>query len=239
MGETSGSGERFIDNARIEGTLPQMLDQAMTFIARNMPVATIIDPQTGKRTDKPLYPIMAIREILLNALIHRDYSVHTDSIPIVLRLFSDRLELENPGGIYGRTTLDLLGRASADTRNPFIAVGMEMLSLTENRYSGIPTIYREMREHGLRPPKFEVIRGHFRVTLYNNREREIYGADSIENEILEFCRMPRTRDELANRFSNMSIAYFMSHYMKPMVESGRIQLSIPDKPKSKFQKYYS
>lgn len=239
IGEVGNEGERFLDNARIEGTLPQMLEQAMAFVTRNIPVATIIDPQTGRRRDKPQYPIVAVREILLNALIHRDYSIHTDSMPISLRLYSDRLELENPGGIYGRVTLDLLGRGIADTRNPFIAAGMELLSLTENRYSGIPTIRREMRECGLQPPKFEVVRGNFRVTLYNGRKAREGGNSSLELEILEFCKTPRTREELAKRFSGMSIEYFMSRYLKPLVVEGQIHLSIPEKPKSKFQKYYS
>ena len=239
MGDVSDIGERFTDNARIEGTLPQMLEQAMAFVARNIPVATVIDPVTGRRTDRPLYPVIAVREILLNALIHRDYSIHTESIPIVLRLFSDRLELENPGGLYGRMTLDLLGRATADTRNPFIAGAMELLSLTENRYSGIPTIQRLMRENGLRPAEFEIIRGSFRVTLYNRRSGENADAGDIKRQIVEFCNIPRTREELANRFSDMTISYFMGRYMKPLIQKGIIHLSIPDKPRSKYQKYYA
>lgn len=239
MGDIGAFGERFTDNARIEGTLPQMLDEAMTFVARNISVATYIDPTTGKRTDRPLYPTVAVREILLNALIHRDYSHHTEAIPIVLRLFSNRLELENPGGLYGRMTLDLLGRATADTRNPFIAAGMELMSLTENRYSGIPTIQRTMREAGLRAPVFEVLRGNFRVTLYNNRIESAGGPADMERQILDFCSTPRTREELANRFSEMTIVYFMSHYLKPLIRQGKIRLSIPDKPRSKYQRYYA
>ena len=239
LGQLGDSGERFLDNARIEGTLPQMLEQAMAFVTRNIQVATVIDPNTGRRTDRPMYPVVALREILLNALIHRDYSGYTEFAPIALRIFSDRLELENPGGLYGRVTLDLLGRAVADTRNPFIASNMELLSLTENRYSGIPTIRRAMRENGLRPPKFEVVRGNFRVTLYNDRGAPNRDAQSLEREILEFCRTPRTREELANRFSDMGISYFMGAYMKPLIASGSIGLTIPEKPRSKYQKYHT
>jgi ATP-dependent DNA helicase RecG len=157
----------------------------------------------------------------------------------VLRLFSDRLELENPGGLYGRMTLDLLGRATADTRNPFIAGAMELLSLTENRYSGIPTIQRLMRENGLLPAEFEIIRGSFRVTLYNRRSGENADAGDIKRQIVEFCNIPRTREELANRFSDMTISYFMGRYLKPLIQKGIIHLSIPDKPRSKYQKYYA
>lgn len=239
LGQLGEGGERFLDNARIEGTLPQMLNQAMAFVARNTPVATIIDPRTGRREDRTLYPVTAVREIVLNALIHRDYSVHTESMPIVLRLFSDRLELENPGGLYGRVSLDLLGRAIADTRNPFIAVAMEMLSLTENRYSGIPTIRREMRERGLPEPVFESVRGAFKVTLYNGRKAGRVGDGEMEREIVDFCRMPRSRDELANRFSDITLSHLMHRYLRPMIESGTIHMMIPEKPRSKFQKYYS
>ena len=239
LGEVGAFGDRFKDNARIEGTLPQMLDQAMTFVMRNISVATHIDPATGRREDRPTYPAVAVREILLNALIHRDYSLHTESTPIVLRLFADRLELENPGGLYGRMTLDLLGRATADTRNPFIAAAMELMSLTENRYSGIPTIQRAMREAGLRAPVFEVLRGNFRVTLYNNRFASVGGTTDLQRQILDFCSTPRTREALANRFSEMTIEYFMSHYLKPLIQQGKIRLSIPEKPRSKYQKYYA
>lgn len=89
-------GERFIDSARIDGTIPQMLEAALAFIRRNMRNKIIIDKQTGKRTDKTDYPVEALRELVANALVHRDYSVHTVSSPITVKMFSDRIEIENP-----------------------------------------------------------------------------------------------------------------------------------------------
>lgn len=74
IGEHDGINSRFLDNKRIEGTIKTMVDEAITFCKRNMKVQTIIDPQTGKRRDRTEYPIKAIREAVLNALIHRDYS---------------------------------------------------------------------------------------------------------------------------------------------------------------------
>ena len=64
-------------------------------------------------------------------------------------MFSDRLEIENPGGLYGRMTLDQLGKVSADTRNPFLAGALEIMVITENRYNGIPTVLAAMKEAGL------------------------------------------------------------------------------------------
>lgn len=81
MGDIGDEDARFLDNKKIEGTIPQMLDGAMSFVQRNMRVKTILNAN-GKREDKAEYPMKAVREILLNALIHRDYSMHTENSPI-------------------------------------------------------------------------------------------------------------------------------------------------------------
>lgn len=232
---TGDVGERFIDNKRIDGTIPQMLEEALAFVRRNMREKTIIDPATGQRTDKPEYPIVAVREIILNALLHRDYSIHTEFAPVTIKMFRDRLEIENPGGLYGRMTLDLLGKISADTRNPFLANALEVLGKTENRYSGIPTILAEMEKANLPAPKFENEHGIFRVTLFNE---EIKNFENIEQEIINFCKTPKSRLELIEHFNKkMTIAYIMRKYIQPMIAAGKIQLTMPECPKSKNQKY--
>lgn len=239
MGSVNDAGERFIDNARIDGNIIDMLDEAMKFIRKNMKIATYIDPETGKRADRTEYPIVAVREIILNALVHRDYSIHTDSAPITVKMFSDRLEVENPGGLYGRMTLDSLGKAAADTRNPFIANALEVMDITENRYSGIPIVYAAMKQAELPPPKFENERGVFRVTLYNSVEAAAVSAGK-EADLLEFCRIPRTRTEIEEHFGgSLTRNYIMSHIVRPLVKSGKLKQTVPDKPKSKNQKYQS
>ena len=99
IGDTSQRGERFLNNKRIEGTLPEMLTEALTFCTRNMKVRTIIDPNTGERADRTEYPIEAIREAVLNALIHRDYSHFTEGTPVQIDFFENRLEIHSPGGL--------------------------------------------------------------------------------------------------------------------------------------------
>lgn len=115
VGETGADGERFSDNERIDGTIEEMLERAVRFVARNIRVKTIINPETGKREDKPQYSMVAVREAILNALVHRDYSMHTQGQPIEVKIFQNRLEIANPGGLYGRMTLDQLGRVQPDT----------------------------------------------------------------------------------------------------------------------------
>ena len=229
--------QRFDDNERIEGTIPQMLDGALSFIKRNIRVRTIVNPMTGKREDMTEYPIIALREILLNALIHRDYSIHTELTPITIRIFTDRIEIENPGGLYGRITIDDLGKSIADTRNPFIAKAMEITGEAENRFSGIPIIRRSMREHKLPPPVFQNYRGVFKVTLYNHMPEEEQPMNSFEEQILDYCKEWRSRTELRERFGQFTASYLMSYHVNPLVKAGKLELLYPQTPRSKNQKY--
>ena len=163
VGQLGAEGERFLDSQRIQGTLSQMLAETMTFLHKNTKTKIIIDPETGKRFNRSDYPEVAVREAVLNALVHRDYSIHTEGMPIQLLVFEDRLEVRSPGGLYGRLRVDQLGKVQPDTRNPVLAVAMEALGETENRYSGIPTMRRELKQAGMQPPEFRNERGTFVV----------------------------------------------------------------------------
>ena len=237
IGELGNDGERFVDNKRIEGSIPQMLEGTLAFVRRNMKVKTIITEE-GNRADKPEYPIKAVREIILNALIHRDYSVHTDHSPIRLVMYEDRLELENPGGLYGRITVDDLGKISADTRNPYMAGALEIMIDTENRFSGIPTVLVELKKAGLPAPVFINKRGIFKVVFYKKTSGQSKESE-ITQAILIYCTTPRSREELALHFGFETPTYFIKTYIAPLLADGKIKMTIPAKPKSKFQKYYS
>lgn len=234
IGEHDGIESRFLDNKRIEGTIKTMVDEAITFCKRNMKVQTIIDPETGKRRDRTEYPIEAIREAVLNALIHRDYSHLTEGTPVQINFFSDRLEIHSPGSLYGRMTVEQLGHARPDLRNPALAVMTEVLVGAENRYSGIPTIRREMAAHNLPEPVFENRRNEFVVTLYNQvQEKPVQSAETL----LDFCKEPRSRKEIAAFLGLKTASYATDRYIRPMLEEGKLEMTIPDKPKSTRQKY--
>lgn len=243
MGETGSDGERFISNKRIEGTIAEMLEDAVAFVKRNMREKTIID-EDGKRQDKLEYPIKAVREAILNALMHRDYSIHTEGAPVRIVMYSDRLEITNEGGLYGRITVDSLGKVHADTRNQTLTHILEVQKTAENRYSGIPTIRYEMKRMGLCEPEFTNRRGAFIVTLKNSALSEVEKSDCITGKksttqgLIDFCKMPRTRAELA-KFLGRTQYYAMSKIVMPLVEKGELKMTLPEKPKSKEQKYYS
>lgn len=240
VGIVGNQGKRFTDNQRIEGNISDMLDGAMQFVNRNMRIKTIINPHTGKREDRPDYPITAVREAVLNALVHRDYSIHTERMPIQLIMFEDRMEIRNPGGIYGRIKIDQLGKVQPDTRNPVIASELEVLKVTENRYSGIPTIRRVMQEYDLQQPEFIDERGSFIVKLYKDvMEQTAVEMDGVDNrELLLFCKTPRTRKEISDYLGLNSVTYAIQTRVMPLVERGIIKMSIPEKPKSPKQLFY-
>ncbi len=118
VGQLGPEGERFLDNRRIEGTLTEMLEEALAFVRKNIKIKTIIDTETGKRADREDYPLTAVREAVLNALIHRDYSLHTEGMPIQLLLFEDRFEVRSPGGLYGRLRIDCRSLSSEMSGEP-------------------------------------------------------------------------------------------------------------------------
>ncbi len=240
IGDVADDDARFIDNKRIEGTLTDMLEEAMAFCVRNMKTRTIIDLNTGKHVNKTEYPRGAIREAILNALIHRDYSHHTEGTPIQINFFTDRLEIHSPGSLYGRMTVEQLGIARLDQRNPALAVMAETLLGAENRYSGIPTIRREMAEYGLPEPVFQNRRNEFVVILYNRAAASAEETKQAEDDtLLTFCRTPRSRQEIADYLGIKATPYMRNKYVLPLIQQGLLRMTIPDKPKSRNQRYYA
>ncbi len=229
---SGNDGERFIDNKRITGAIPDMLEEAVEFVRRNSRTKTIID-ENGRRADKPEYPIRAVREAILNALVHRDYSIHTENVPVRIEMYRDRMEIINSGGLYGKISIDALGKVRPETRNAVLANVLELLHITENRYSGIPTIRNEFAAAGLPAPIFSAVHGEFRVVMKNGLFSE---SIPIFDSLIEFCSIPRTRDEIA-AFVGKSKNHVMSKIVNPLVSSGKLRLTMPEKPKSPGQKY--
>lgn len=237
LGDIGSDGERFIDNERIQGPIKNMMDEATAFVRKNSRTKTIIGDD-GIRHDKNEYPMTAVREAVLNALVHRDYSIHTENTPVSIEMYRDRMEIKNSGGIYGNFSVDSLGKIRPETRNAALANILEILRITENRYSGIPTIYKELEKAGLPKPEFTVTRGEFRVTFWNNLYGDISEDDKTDmrSAILKFCETPRTRQELVE-FTGKSRFYTMSQWIQPLLEEGLLRMGIPEKPKSTKQTY--
>lgn len=116
----------------------------------------------------------------------------------------------------------------------------ETLTAAENRYSGIPTMRNAMKEYGLPEPKFENRRNGFSVTLYNTAQvaEEPEKAEPA-GDLAAFCRVPKTRQEIASYLGVKTVFYAMRHYVQPMIAAGKLAMAMPEKPKSRNQKYYT
>lgn len=158
--EPLADGTRFLDSASIDGPMPVMLDEALRRIRLNMRHRAVI--HGAGRVDVPDYPETALREALSNAMMHRDYSGLAHGTQVRIEMFSDRIEIESPGGLYGSVSTETLqaGDSVSSSRNAVLAklledvVGTDGEAIAENRGSGIATMQRALRDARLGPPEF-------------------------------------------------------------------------------------
>jgi len=155
-------GERFLDNQKFEGPALEMIDEAEAHIMSRIATAARIDGLL--RTDIPEYPRAAIREALVNAVAHRDYSGFVRGSQVQVKLFADRLEVRSPGGLFGDVTVGTLEERQS-TRNRRLMQLFEYQGLVENRGSGIDSMIAEMRAAHMEPPRFRDDRSTFTVTF--------------------------------------------------------------------------
>ena len=163
--EKGPRGERFLDNQKFDGPVSEMVRDAEAHIMAHIRTATLIEGLFSKAI--PEYPREAVREALLNAVVHRDYSGYVRGSQIQVKLFADRLEIRSPGGLFNDVTLDTLEERQS-TRNRKLMQVMEDLHLVDNRGSGIDKMITEMRDAHLEPPRFADDRSYFSVTFFSH-----------------------------------------------------------------------
>lgn len=163
--EKTPRGERFLDNRKFEGPIPDMVANAVNYVMASIRKSSLIEGLL--RRDIPEYPEEAVREAIVNAVAHRDYSRYVRGSYIQIRLFADRLEVHSPGGLFGYVTEETL-EDEQSTRNRVLMRLMEDLHLVENRGSGIQAMIEAMRRLNLEPPRFQDRRTSFWVTFRNH-----------------------------------------------------------------------
>ena len=154
-----------IDSREITGPLNEQIADATAFAARNMQVAAHKDPA---RIDLPQYSEKAVFEALVNAVVHRDYSMKGSRIR--LSMFDDRLEIQSPGALPNNLTVESMA-ARQSTRNEALASifarmpvrgttgSQDRMYFMERRGDGVPIILRETGELSGKSPEFRVIDG--------------------------------------------------------------------------------
>ena len=154
-----------IDTQTIGGPIPLQIADAIAFILRNMQVAARKVPA---RVDLPQYSERAVFEAVVNAVVHRDYSIRGSRIRI--SMFDDRLEIRSPGGLPNNLTLESMAERQS-TRNEVLASALGRMPvgrakgsgnrryLMERRGDGVPVINRETKSISGREPQFRLLDG--------------------------------------------------------------------------------
>jgi predicted HTH transcriptional regulator len=165
-GRFAGSNRaRLLDSVEIRSFLPRAADEAIAFARKHLNRESIIEGV--RREDRWSVPLVAIREALMNAIVHADYA--QQGAPIRLALFDDRIEIENPGLLPFGLTIEDVRQGVSKLRNRVIGRVFHELHLIEQWGSGIQRMTTACQEAGLDVPKLEEIGMHFRVTMSTAR----------------------------------------------------------------------
>ena len=156
-------GDPVKDAQEVRGPLPDMMAELDDLLKAN--IQTAVDFTSGTVEHRaPTYPLSALQQLARNAVLHRSYE--NTNAPVRIYWFSDRIEIQNPGGPYGQVTVDNFGKPGAyDYRNPNVAAVMKELGYVQKFGMGIATARREMERNGNGPPEFEVDPSHVSVVL--------------------------------------------------------------------------
>lgn len=248
-GEVGRAGERFSDSVDIDGPIPAMVVDTLRVASRNMKHGAIV--KGALRENVPDYPLTAIREAVANALMHRDYSPDSLGTPVMIDLYPDRLQLSNPGGLFGSLTVERLGqRGATASRNQFLARILEDVPYTdvdgrigrvvENRGSGYPTINRELEQALMPAPiakssldEFLLIMRHRRMT---DQEDRSYTRENVKTAILGYIadHESASTSELA-KASGMSTKT-VRRYVSALMEEGIVEgIGTANSPKRRYR----
>jgi len=156
---------RFLDQVEIDEYLPKAVESAVAFIERHTLKALTIERIQSKEI--PEYPAEAVREAIINAIVHADYSI--SGMDIKVAVFDNRIEITNPGLLPFGLTLDAALSGVSKLRNRVIGRIFRELKLIEQWGSGIGRMIVACEEQGLLTPRFEEIGTSFRVTLFGQR----------------------------------------------------------------------
>lgn len=172
-----------IDTMDIHSYLVTAIEEMMSFVQKHaMQTIAINDIRHTKKWNIPL---IAIREAIINAIVHADYSQYGS--PIRLAIFDDRIEIENPGLLQFGLTIDDIMNGVSKLRNRVIGRVFHKLGLIEQWGSGIKRIIDNCQEYGYAAPRFEEIGTHFRVTIFTQKNNEAK-LDNMDNKIIQHMR---------------------------------------------------
>ena len=238
-------GSEIVNERQIKGSLCKMLPQLESFVRDALVTARPVSISMLREKTLLNYPDLALRELLMNACMHRDYQ---SNMPIRLYQYEDRIEILNAGGLYGEARPENFPTVN-DYRNPIVAEAMRGLKYVNMFNRGIQRVKNLLKENGNPEPIFTVdkitafevtVRPSLSLNLVISEEKVTKSVTKFTetvNDIIAFCSTPRSMTEIMEHIG-LKHRYNVKHrYIDPLIESGVLMMTIPDKPNSRNQKY--
>jgi ATP-dependent DNA helicase RecG len=236
----------FVDNRQYWGHAFDLLRRAETFLRDHVPIAGRVVPGRMQREDRPLYPPLATREAVANALCHRDYTAPGGAVAVAM--YDNHLEIINTGTLHFDMTPKQLAQPHPSRPwNPIIAGVFYRAGIIEQWGTGTLKIIDWCRENANPAPVWEEQTGSVVVTFrpapgFEGATRQITPEVTPEvapevARILPLCTGPASKRELQQAVGIRDEKHFREAYLRPALESGLLERTIPDKPQSSKQRY--
>jgi predicted HTH transcriptional regulator len=249
------------DRIEVHEHLPLVVDKVMEFLKKH----AFLTAEFGevRRRDVWSIPIDAIREVVINALVHASYSAKGS--PIRVAFCDDRIEVDSPGGLLPGITVEDMVRGVSAIRNPTIARVFAEMDLVERWGTGIPGVFAAVAEDGLPAPEIAELPNAIRFTIFikNHRpqidptpgttrgahpdadsgtsdhvEGQVEGqVEQRERAILAAANEPRSRAELLSSIGLGNKHERFARWVQPLLDAGLLAMTQPDSPRSPTQKY--
>jgi len=248
----------FLDQATIEGSIQESFEPCMAFIKKNIALGATIGEIY--REDRWEYPLEAIREALINAVIHRDYAFLGSDIKIAI--YDDMLEIASPGPLPDALSVEELGTGRSEIRNRVLAPIFKDLKLIEAWGSGIRKMHAELTDY----PEIELVLQEagqtFQVQFCKRKtegtkqgpSRDQVGTkqgpsrDQVDDNhlltsehfaILKSCKTPLSIAELMKIAGRSNRTKFRKSIINPLLRAEFLEMTEPDSPNSPTQKYHT
>jgi ATP-dependent DNA helicase RecG len=202
---TNDNSMRALDAPRIEGSVPEMIEQTVDWVARRTGVG-IRDLGDGRVINEPEWPPDAVRELVGNALLHRDLSWSLNE-PVVITLRPNELVIRNPGGLYGIRVGELGIRGITPARNAIMMSIATHVTLpgseraVEQLATGIPTVLRALAQRRYPPPMFVDDAVRFTAICRSGVPEAVRRGGAVQALLVELGDNVLTAAELAGRLS--------------------------------------
>lgn len=209
----------YADRRIFHGTISEQIEQTADWLNKYIPIQSRVEG--FHRIDEPEYSIEALREAIVNALVHRDYSIKSASVRVFF--YPDRIEVRNPGLLPPELELEELKRgiARSEPRNPVIATVLRDLpeGYMDKMGSGIAFMLKEMQRLGKPEPEFKEL-GEFIVTFFLNSNAA--NAALIPNSTSDIARPTNSDTTLATSVATANGATLSPNL--PLVQKDRLKL---------------